>query len=163
MVDAAPELNLHWKRAPTSWMIWYAVALHLVWAACLAWDGATGGVTAIHHLLLFMPRRCAIYLLAGVGTLAAYGLLAQRRRVSLLCVLPQQFVLMCSAVGALHAILSSTFADGVPRPRAFICADQMPALLAAVLHTFAILEFHAFELGHLLRATTRKVRLWSRG
>jgi hypothetical protein len=52
--------------------------------------------------------------------------------------LPQQVILMMSAAGAVEAMWLAQFADGVLRPRAFIAADQMYSVLAAIGHTMAI-------------------------
>lgn len=139
-----------WKMQKTLWIVWYAISLHIAWAVCLTCDASAGGVTAIHHLM-FMNRWAVVVLFASVGVGAGVGLLSRNRNWSLAALLPQQFVLMYSAWGAAAAIIASTFADGVPRPRAFIFADQLPAILAAVLHTFAIIEHHSRELLWLAR------------
>jgi hypothetical protein len=52
---------------------------------------------------------------------------------------PQQFVLIISASGALHAAFVGHYADGVPRPWQFILGDQLPVILAALLYTYALL------------------------
>jgi len=91
------------EQHAVGWIIWYAIALHVVWGLTLLFEPAAGNITAIH-------------------------------------LIPQQFVLMMSAFGAIAAIMHSTFADGVPRPRGFILADQSPAVLAAAFHTAAIIE-----------------------
>jgi hypothetical protein len=45
---------------------------------------------------------------------------------------------MMSAAGAIEAMWLGQFADGVLRPTAFIAADQMYTVLAALGHTVAI-------------------------
>ena len=46
------------------------------------------------------------------------------------------------------------YGDGVPRPRLFILADQIPAVLTMVLHTAAVIEMHArLPAGMALRAS----------
>jgi hypothetical protein len=56
--------------------------------------------------------------------------------------LPQQLLLIISAVGGIVAIISGHYADLEPRPRFFIAADQMPGIVAAFCHTFAIIDLH---------------------
>ncbi len=58
--------------------------------------------------------------------------------------LPQQILLMMGVSGAIEAIWLSQFADGVLRPRAFIAADQINSVLAAIGHTVAIIS-HALN------------------
>ena len=54
--------------------------------------------------------------------------------------IPQQSLLLVSAAGAITAMVLSQFADGVVRPRAFIAADQMHIVLAALGHGAAIVS-----------------------
>jgi hypothetical protein len=103
----------------------------------LLWDPAAGNATAVHALLQLVSRPAAISIYGVVALLAAFGLFY--RRGCVWCLLPQQFVLMLSAVGAGMAMWAGAFADGVARPPAFIIADQMPAILAAIGHTYAII------------------------
>lgn len=76
-----------------------------------------------------------------VSALSVMGMMKKMNRVTdLIFMLPQQFVLTLSAVGAVSSIVASQFADGVVRPRAFIAADQCPAIFLAIGHTVAILS-----------------------
>jgi len=52
--------------------------------------------------------------------------------------LPQQTLLIITAIGAVLAAISGHYADGVPRPTLFILADQFPPILIAAAHTVAI-------------------------
>lgn len=61
---------------------------------------------------------------------------------SIIIGLPQQLLLMISAGSSLWAVLLSQYADGAPRHWAFIFADQLPAILAALCHTGALIAFH---------------------
>jgi hypothetical protein len=56
----------------------------------------------------------------------------------ILLLLPQQSLLVISALGALSAIISGHFADGVVRPWGFIMADQFPIILSAILYSVSI-------------------------
>jgi hypothetical protein len=66
-------------------------------------------------------------------------------RTSLLLLLPQQGVLMLSALSASTAIAGAAYADGVIRSRYFIGADQAPMVLTVILHTFALIEMHSIR------------------
>jgi hypothetical protein len=68
--------------------------------------------------------------------------------------LPQQAIMTFSAYAAVVAVGVAHYGDGVPRPRLFILADQVPAVLTMVLHTAAMIEMHArWPVGTALRAS----------
>lgn len=118
-------------------IITYAIALHLVWAIALFYDPAAGNATAVHTLILMVGRDIATWsYFVGAG-LAVLGLILIGP-AAFLCLLPQQFIMMVSAGGALWAMHLGQFADGVQRDHAFLIADQSPAVIAATLHTVAI-------------------------
>ena len=126
-----------------SWIIWYAVALHVVWGLMLLSQPAAAWVTAVNGVTRIVPTSAAALLFIVVGAVASAALLrVLPARFSLLAVLPQQALLIMSASAAIQAMARSSFADGVVRPRAFLIADQLPAVLIAVLHTAAILDLH---------------------
>lgn len=120
-------------------IIIYAIALHFTWASLLLFDTAAGYATAVHTLLVFVPDAIAVAIYLTVAVLAIFGLFYQRGIVKPLCLLPQQFVMMISAGGAIWAMWLGQFADGVQRSHAFLIADQFPAVIAAILHTYAII------------------------
>jgi hypothetical protein len=105
----------------------------------LSFDPAAGNATAVHTLLNFIPTSSAIAAYFGVAALATIGLFCRRNIVKALCMLPQQFIMMVSSGGALLSMWLGQFADGVQRPHAFLIADQAPAIIAAILHTYAII------------------------
>ena len=76
------------------------------------------------------------------GLLAAAGMIFEKRwkAWSLLFLIPQQWLLFLAAHGAVQAIYSSSFADGVVRPWSFIFADQFPYIILAIFHTLAIAD-----------------------
>lgn len=125
------------------WIIWYAVLLHTFWGVLLLLSPAPYGATAL-HIYRMVPRALMAALLFLASALAAWAV--TRRRASmgtLAALLPQQTLLTLSALSALAAVIASHYADGVPRPRLFILADQAPALIVFLLHTAAIIEMHA--------------------
>ena len=125
------------------WIIWFAITTHLLWGTLiLSFGESVTWITAIHHtqeLIPHIPALGVVYLLAGLASI--YG--AWKRVgtfLAIVTVLPQQFLLIYSAVGAIQAIALSQFADGVIRPREFLIADQFPAIFLAVGHTGALVE-----------------------
>lgn len=129
------------------WIVIYAVLLHLTWAVTLATFPPVR-TTAIDLLLRLFGNSAP---LAG-GVLALSIFLAitalslpNRPVTSFAFLLPQQFLLTVSAVGALAAMISGHFADGVIRPHEFIIADQAPAVLLAFMHAIALMERYAWR------------------
>ena len=60
----------------------------------------------------------------------------------ILALIPQEIVLSISAAGALKAMWTGSFADGVLRSNVFIAADQVYSVILAIGHALAII-FHA--------------------
>lgn len=127
-------------------MICYAIALHFVWAFLLIYDPGTVNATPVHALyrifagLSYYPDNFLAGICFFCSALATLGLATSRPWLVVLLI-PQQVLLLMSATGAFEAMWLSQFADGVFRSRGFIIADQIPAVIAAVGHTVAII-FH---------------------
>ena len=127
------------------WIIWWAVIVHFVWGILLLVDVSPLGITAIHEFaLLGLPRYVISALFIVAAAMSTWGLVHKPKSdiIRILYLLPQQMLLVISAVGAAKAMWLSQFADGVIRPREFLIADQMPVILTAIFHTLAILEFN---------------------
>ncbi len=125
-------------------MVIYAIALHTLWAAILLFDDAATNATAVHALFRYIhPPIFLSYVIFGAAFLAAIGIFTNKPWIVAM-LLPQQILLMMSAAGATEAIWLSQFADGVIRSRAFIAADQLYSILAAIGHTVAI-TIHALR------------------
>ena len=125
---------------PAGWlMISYAIILHLVWAMLILLEPAALNTTPINASVVFNSTGATAAMMVSVAMLAIVGIFQHKWRVGIVFLLPQQGVLVASAWGALGAVLAGAYADGVPRPQLFILADQFPAMLAAALHTVALL------------------------
>lgn len=119
-------------------MILYAIVLHLVWALTLYLDDSAANATAVASIRYAIPRPFGILAMLLVAGLAVVGLSMRNAWHATMLMIPQQFLLLISAGGAFEAMWEGQFADGVVRPTAFIVADQMPAILAAIGHVLAI-------------------------
>ncbi|MEX0873494.1 MAG: hypothetical protein WD646_15920 [Actinomycetota bacterium] len=122
-------------------MVYYATLLMGIWALFLIASDDPFGSTPVHSLRFGHRYVTAIILMVACGL----ALRAIRLRGTLrgwLLMLPQQGLLILSAVGGLVAIASGHYADLEPRPRLFIAADQMPAIVAAFCHSFAIIDLN---------------------
>lgn len=128
------------------WIIWYAILLHLIWGAILLLSPEPVNTTPIYTISLLIPSQHLMGLaLLASGTcmiIACMHLAPHRPSLKALpFLLPQQFLLLLTTVGALTAAMTGTYADGVMRSPFFIFADQLPAILAGTLHTASIVRF----------------------
>jgi hypothetical protein len=120
-------------------MVSYCVALHLGWAAAVAWDGSAVGATAVDALYrVVRSEELLIALLIAASVLALTSMAAAALPWTVVLLIPQQSLLLISAAGAIAAMVLSQFADGIARPRPFIVADQLHIVLAALGHAGAI-------------------------
>mgnify|MGYP001607911449 CR=1 FL=1 len=115
--------------------------IHLIWAVLLASSSAAGMATAPSYLLDWAHSRyilSALLVVASVmALLATFRTVEASPRMALLLA-PQGALLLLGATGAVQAMMTSQFADGVNRPWAFIAADQMWAPVFAVCHQWAL-------------------------
>ena len=125
-------------------LVWYAAALHLAQAGALAFDPRAGWATSLAGVVAWSgawsPLAIAI---ASIATVLACLWRRESRDPTIrfarfLMLVPQQFLLTLAAYSAGAAILAGQYADFVPRPHAFIFADQIGYPLIATFHTLAI-------------------------
>lgn len=136
---------IHFRNHYISIMVMYAISLHLVWSGILLFDDAATNATALNALFRYIHSPYLLsFVIFTAATSAFFGLFLESSWLVIL-LLPQQVLLMMSAAGATEAIWLAQFADGVIRPRAFIAADQLYSVLAAIGHTAAI-TFHALRV-----------------
>lgn len=128
-----------------SWTVWYVICLHWVWGALLLSSPAPLNITAINSLTHFgfVSAPYVGILFLTVAFLAAISR-ATPKAVSIFFILPQQLVLFVSAIGAVSAMTTGTFADGVERPIPFLIADQAPAVLIALFHITSVYKAYLF-------------------
>lgn len=122
-------------------MVYYAVLLHGIWALMLLFSDKPFGSTPL-HTLRFGHRFGTAAILFGTSAMAVRGVRLRGTRPGWLLLLPQQILLMVSAIGGIVAAFLGHYADGVMRPGLFIAADQLPGVVAAFCHTFAIIDLH---------------------
>lgn len=119
--------------------VWYAVILHLGWVVALLIDQRAMRATAVSGPAQLFPNRYGLALLLLVVAGSAVAGIFQPLRISkVILLIPQQVMLGMSSAAALHAMIAGHFADGVPRPSMFLFADQLPAVIALVVHSLSI-------------------------
>lgn len=142
------------------WIIWYAVALHVLWGVLLLVNASAVGATPL-SVYRSLPRGLVAAGLLLAAVLALYGSTGTRGHVTvrILALLPQQGLLSLSALASVVAVVQGHYGDGVIRPRLFILADQAPLILTMLLHTVAVVAVHMPRPGHdELRAAVLAVR-----
>lgn len=128
----------------TKWITWWGLSAHVIWGVVTLYDPQAMYATPLSSLAEFFNRsQYALSFALISSAIASYIAMATHKRPdlrTLMLLVPQQFFMLIAAGGAVAAIFSGAYADGVQRSVAFILADQIPWILAALLYTFAILE-----------------------
>ena len=125
------------QRLPA--VVTVAALMHLVWAYCLLVDPSSINVTAMYGIkFLALSLPTTILVLYAVAALALCALPLRSGWGRVLCILPQQVILLISAVGVLRAMWFGEFADGTLRTSPFLIADQIPVLLLAGFHMLSV-------------------------
>src|SRR5262249_28521617 len=119
-------------------VILIASAIHLSWAAALLF--APLHTTGIELLLdlSFGSHIIAAILCAAVSLAAVAAIFCRNLTFCVFLVLPQQFLLIASAIGAVFCVIEGRFADGAVYPRPFIFVDQIYLVLLCVAHGLQI-------------------------
>jgi hypothetical protein len=118
----------------------FAICMHLVWGICILINPAIVGVTGIHTLSYIVDDATILgAILIVVAGLATIGIM-QKSLFAFVLLLPQQAVLFISSWGALVAMVTGQFADGVARPHTFLITDQCHLLICATLHFIAAMR-----------------------
>lgn len=130
---------------PSGWygiyMIWYGIVLHGGWSLLMLTYGELH-TTTINLTLTWLGltgATCVYWFSAAAAFLAlrANG----KSPFATLCVIAlslQQVLILFSLEGPLLAIIGSAYADGEPRSRGFIAADQLTHFILAVCHLLAV-------------------------
>lgn len=132
-------LNLFMSRYREPLIVWFAILLHLLWAANMYIDPISGFATAPYAVKMAFGD-LSPYLLSFGCMLAFVGMIIPRRLISVLLMLLQTWLIFISAVSATRAVVLGQFPDGVERSRLFILNDQGPAIILAVLYIFAVIQ-----------------------
>lgn len=139
------------EKARGSYIVFYASLLHIPWAMVLLVNPTVHLATPIagFYWLLKSPVSVAALLILVSISAAVGKMFVESKRKLLLCLIPQQFILMVSAAASCVSIYDSKYADGYAAPRDFIFNDQWPNILAMIVHTYyvATLVGHPISIG----------------
>ena len=133
--------------------IYYASTLHIVWAIGLIFSPVRVYTTALSSIYTIFPfpHQWNITPTALIisSTLALLGILYPFREpifngnqfiIKVMLILPQFFLILVSAMGAMQATSAGHFADGVMRPQMFIFLDQVYPIMFAAFYMIVIVE-----------------------
>ena len=126
------------------WIVWYACTVHLFWAVLLLISADPLYSTPVSGLNDVVDNRYVIAFMLILASTLVLATMSQQKAnwCTLLAPLPQQALLVLSALASFSASWNQMYADGVPRPFGFIFADQLPTMAAAFFHGCAIVGFH---------------------
>jgi hypothetical protein len=115
-------------------VILIASAMHLSWAVALLFEPLhTTGIELVLDLSFGSHIIAAIFC-AAVSLAAVAAIFCRNLTLCVFLVLPQQFLLIASAIGAVFCVIDGKFADGAVYPRPFIFVDQIYLVLLCVAH-----------------------------
>lgn len=132
-------------RRPGFVVLAYVCVLHAAWGVAILADRRSVHTTTLNGFAR-LPQGVASGLFLGAAALAAWAMASHRAGAAWVAVVasaPQQLLLVAAAFSAATAMADSAFGDGVVRPRLFIVADQLPALLIVPAHAISVVLYHS--------------------
>lgn len=134
------------KRQP--YMIWWAILVHLAWGIALILDPSVAPVAillGLHWILTLGVTGVTLgLLLLAAALLATWSLLAGRRlsnTMSLLLLMPQYALLVAALIADAQSTVTGDV-DGREIDRMLLFTVLCPVMIAALLHSAAIVERH---------------------
>lgn len=119
-------------------VFWTPACLHVLWAIIAIGTGGIPQATALSAFYAQGINSLAFAAIMVTASLLAIAGVHDHRRYAWLLILPQQVLLLISAVSCGTAVLMGHFADGVARPTGFILADQALPVLVWAFHSLAL-------------------------
>ncbi len=141
-----------WRSARISrahlgkYIILLASIMHVGWAMLLFMSYDAAAATPIALLVQVFGGRYRtgiVLVIVAVLAVAFIRLKAtnqERDNRLVFMLVPQEFILLLSAIAGVWAVCQGHYADGVIRAWPFILADQLPVILIALLYTAATVE-----------------------
>lgn len=133
---------------PISFMIWWAILVHLAWGIALIVDPGVlpiGILVGLHWLAALGLNGLLLGLMLIVAaSVAAVGLMLGHRvpnYASLLMLMPQYALLIASFISDAQSCISGSV-DGRDVDRIVLFVALWPIMVAAMLHSLAIIERH---------------------
>ena len=121
--------------------IWYVITVHLIWGMSLLLPIPDPRTATMGPLLLAYGRygAAAALMLTALPSMFALLFVHNRPMLRFALAMPQQLLVIQSALGALNSIIAGTYFDGTVVTSSHIFVDQLPVLMVAMFHTLAII------------------------
>ena len=136
-----------WKFAPQNvlnrYIVWWGLLANVTWSILVTIDPVVMHTTPLSTIANFFNHsQGALASALLLSSIASFSAMASDRLDlrTLILLMPQQFMMLMAAGGSILAMYNGYYADLVIRSSAFIIADQIPWVLAAVLFTASIIE-----------------------
>lgn len=136
----------------TPWpRVWYnypiilcGICLQYVWAIVfyLAPEEKLSTIVSIlgpEVAAIASPNLITSLLLSVTATFSILGFRVRRKITTMYLFLPQQFMMVLGSVGAIKAIWTGEFVNGVFMGRALMLANQAPIIFLTIFHTWAMI------------------------
>ena len=130
---------------PYGVLLWYAALLHLYWAVMLWFVPGIVWTTPMAAIFVVLQQSFLLTsaVLAGASVSNSFLIFLRRARPwHLLLGILQQCLLLISAAGCVFFAFQGHYADATPHVPLFIFSDQLATILAALLHSVALILFH---------------------
>ena len=132
-----------------SWIIWFAIALHLIYGTALLVEPGARTLSGIFGVERFVQSTgLTSALFVGSALAAAWGVLTFNHRSmwSIMMMMPQQVLLLLSAGTAMETIITGTFpSSGATMATMRAIPGFAPIVLSAAFHNLGILEAHIWR------------------
>lgn len=143
------DMNIAVFSGRPSYIIWWAIFVHLAWGSALMLDPGIVPVVilvGLHWIVALGLSGPSLGLLLVVAAIAAaISLILDRRQISntkaLLLLLPQYALLVAAFVSDTQSVLTGQVA-GQQVDRLLLFTVLWPVMVAALLHTLAIIQRH---------------------
>lgn len=142
------NIKFNYKWHSDDLMIWATIFYHIQCSITILYEVAVRNVTGLAACnTIFGDFDSSLYFL--ISLIAVFGLCflensssKNQRLISVLCIIPQQFILIVAMIGELVVIFSGKYADGyIPKGGSyFLFIDQLPSILLCITHAFVMLQ-----------------------
>ena len=132
------------KGNRTRWIFWYAALLHLGWGIALLLSDKPIHSVGVSPYMDWLPFQVwgGVFVFISVFAIVEilYGL-----RYGVILIWLQMGILTISALTATVCIIKGQYADNAVYPRLFIFTDQLPSVIAWLLHVCALIQAYGIK------------------
>lgn len=119
--------------------------IHAIWAIDFLVSGSElHDSTPVAGFWLLCPNQMILGFILMLAAILAVGsrVIFRETWVTLMCMMPQQFLILISGYVCFHSIMTGIYPNGTIRPPEFILASQAPTISVALFHTAYVVALH---------------------